>query len=73
MRTHQEAAHRAYVHFENKVFKEILDKNQNSFQAGSAFPDWGYICGYGHEAEEIHWPKMINWIAKYIHDKYGNF
>lgn len=51
IRTHIEVGHRALFHYNSKLMRPILnnDVNQEAFQAGNPFPDWGYGCGYGDE------------------------
>jgi hypothetical protein len=71
MRTHTEVAHRAQLSFDNPIYKKIINEHQDAFQGGSPFPDWGYLCGHHDEGEEIHWPKMINRVAQYVHSTYG--
>eukprot|EP01080_Neovahlkampfia_damariscottae_P005895 gene5895-9723_t len=74
LRNHAECGYRAlkFLESKHKIYREFIEKNQETFQAALPFPDWGYMCGYHDYAEEIHWPKMLNWMFDYFNKKFGN-
>eukprot|EP01027_Heterolobosea_sp_BB2_P005475 GEZU01008368.1.p1 GENE.GEZU01008368.1~~GEZU01008368.1.p1 ORF type:complete len:206 (+),score=20.79 GEZU01008368.1:172-789(+) len=76
--THITISHRASYWFENQeypYYKDYLTQHQDAFQAGSAYPDWGYVpyktCQALEPAgEATHWPPFVDFMSKWIHKKY---
>ena len=54
-------------------YKRWIAENQESAQAGSFFPDWGYQClsGTSDQAEAAHWPEFVKAAVDHLHEKYG--
>ncbi|KAI9295971.1 hypothetical protein K502DRAFT_364515 [Neoconidiobolus thromboides FSU 785] len=53
--------------------RTIIKNNLNAFQAGSFFPDWGYICnGFREEGESAHWPPFYFNSIEHIRLNYPN-
>jgi hypothetical protein len=50
---HLEVCERAKDYLDLK-YQNLINSHQNYFQLGIIFPDWGYILGYGPEAELAH-------------------
>jgi len=53
-----------------KKYAEILRKHRAFMEAGSGFPDWGYICKNENAAETAHWEPFGYEYAKYIKNTY---
>ena len=73
MSTHGEITTRAVHYFasqEYPEYKQILEGHPGAYQAGSAFPDWGYAFGYSDASEEAHWPPFLCAYAAHIHKTY---
>ena len=74
MTTHSMVGQRALHWFEPPShlpeYKELLEARKQWWQPGTFFPDWGYSCGYGAEAEAAHWPPFQNYTANYIRETY---
>eukprot|EP01133_Synstelium_polycarpum_P005885 gene5885-6807_t len=70
MVTHNEVARRAFnfSSFANyPEFGSFVLENIPTFQAGAAFPDWGYDCGgFGDESEAAHWPPFLRNATDYL-------
>jgi glycosylphosphatidylinositol phospholipase D len=69
MNTHQEIGYRAFSKFKNIYYKNIILRNADYFQPGTAFPDWGYLCN-NDGGEYAHWPPFINNYVTYIKNEY---
>ncbi|GAM21015.1 hypothetical protein SAMD00019534_041900, partial [Acytostelium subglobosum LB1] len=74
MTTHNEVGRRAYNFSsfqEYPQYSQMILNNLASFQAGTAFPDWGYNCGgFGDESEAAHWPPFLRNATEYLLKKY---
>jgi glycosylphosphatidylinositol phospholipase D len=71
MNTHSEVAFRAYTMLQNQEIKDIITNNPSFFQAGSPFPDWGYMCSpYQIVSEDTHWPPFTRLYTKYVREHY---
>jgi glycosylphosphatidylinositol phospholipase D len=71
MNTHSEVAFKAYKMLQNQELKEIINNNVSFFQAGSPFPDWGFLCSsYGLAAEVTHWPPFTRLYVKHVKENY---
>jgi len=82
--THNVIAHRAQQWFSDnypgvKPYAQLLTDpaNQQAFQNGAAFPDWGYSCplaelGYPlpDMSEATHWPPFQSAVVSHILKKY---
>ncbi|EFA84561.1 glycosylphosphatidylinositol phospholipase D [Heterostelium album PN500] len=70
MTTHNEVARRAFNFSDFKEypqFQQMILNNLASFQAGAAFPDWGYSCGgFAAESEAAHWPPFLRNASEYL-------
>jgi glycosylphosphatidylinositol phospholipase D len=54
---------------QNGVNKSVLENHKSFLEAGSIFPDWGYLCG-SPGGEEAHWPPFIQAYIKYLNKNY---
>jgi hypothetical protein len=61
-----------------KVYKKIIEDNLESFQAGAAFPDWGYHCimskyvpNLREGSDLAHWLPFQKATIGYIRHTYG--
>ncbi|EGC39443.1 hypothetical protein DICPUDRAFT_96554 [Dictyostelium purpureum] len=74
MTTHNTVARRAYnfSSFEGFTeFKQYISENFDVFDAGAAFPDFGYDCaGLANESEAAHWPPFLRAGSQYLIDTY---
>jgi len=73
MSTHGEVCVRAVHYFasgEYPAYEQYLDANPQAYQAGAAFPDWGYAFGYHDESEVAHWAPYLTAFAAHVHEKY---
>ena len=80
--THNVIANRAlhwYMSDDNPEYKTIIENNLESFQAGAAFPDWGYNCivskyipNLREGSELAHWLPFQKATISYIRDTYGH-
>jgi glycosylphosphatidylinositol phospholipase D len=50
-------------------YEEVLEKYNSYVQAGSPFPDWGYLCGTP-AGEDSHWPPFIASYKAYLEKTY---
>lgn len=50
-------------------YDEVLRKHHSYVQAGSPFPDWGYLCKTP-AGEDSHWPPFVNAYKAYMESKY---
>ena len=50
-------------------YEEVLEKYKSYVQAGSPFPDWGYLCGTP-AGEDSHWPPFIASYKAYLKKTY---
>ena len=73
MSVHGEVCTRA-AHFlsaeDYPEYRDLLMGRPAAYQAGSAFPDWGYSAGYPDESEEAHWPPFLEAFGAYVHETY---
>jgi hypothetical protein len=72
MSTHGEVATRAARYFASDTYpqyEQILRDYPEAYQAGAAFPDWGYAFGYPDASEEAHWPPFLEAMALYLRDR----
>ena len=51
-------------------YEEVLAKHRSYVQAGSPFPDWGYLCNTG-AGEASHWPPFVDAYIEYMQTKYA--
>lgn len=62
MVVHMDVSSRAIKAFKSAdptyPYEEILEKYNSYVQAGSPFPDWGYLCGTP-AGEDSHWPPFV--------------
>eukprot|EP00211_Chloroparvula_japonica_P005305 CAMPEP_0119151738 /NCGR_PEP_ID=MMETSP1310-20130426/46733_1 /TAXON_ID=464262 /ORGANISM="Genus nov. species nov., Strain RCC2339" /LENGTH=819 /DNA_ID=CAMNT_0007144043 /DNA_START=62 /DNA_END=2518 /DNA_ORIENTATION=+ len=80
--THNYVAHRALHRLSTSgefgAFNDLIQRHQGSFQAGVAFPDFGYSCflkgkvgvDLPEMSEEAHWPPFLNASISYLHSTY---
>lgn len=54
------------------LLSSILIKHNAHLQAGSFFPDWGYMCSNHDAAEDSHWPLFWNASVEYFSETYGS-
>lgn len=47
----------------------MINENMDYLQAGSPFPDWGYLCN-DDAGEAGHWPPFIEAFVEYLHETY---
>lgn len=50
-------------------YEAILRQYHSYVQAGSPFPDWGYLCGTP-AGEATHWPPFVDAYKKYLEKTY---
>jgi len=70
MTTHNTVGRRAY-NFSNfdayPEYKEYISTHFDVFDAGTAFPDFGYDCaGLANESEAAHWPPFLRAGTEYL-------
>lgn len=77
--THNVIANTALDWFDELSYKKLIHDNLEAFQAGAAFPDWGYNCIMGkyipnlHEGSELaHWLPFQKELIRYIRDTNDN-
>jgi len=71
MSTHGEVCTRAahlFASVEYPEYERIVRSHPEAYQAGAAFPDWGYAFGYPDESEEAHWPPFLDAMALYLRE-----
>ena len=54
------------------LLSSILSNHNAHLQAGSFFPDWGYMCSNHDAAEDSHWPLFWNASVEYFSETYGS-
>jgi len=72
MSTHGEICTRAARYFASEAYPDyetVLRDYPEAYQAGAAFPDWGYSFGYPAESEEAHWPPFLEAMALYLREQ----
>ncbi|KAM9964573.1 hypothetical protein ACTFIW_004343 [Dictyostelium discoideum] len=74
MTTHNTVARRAYnfSSFDGfEQYQKYVSENFDVFDAGAAFPDFGYDCGgLANESEAAHWPPFLRAATKYLLETY---
>ncbi|KAN0036737.1 hypothetical protein ACTFIV_002044 [Dictyostelium citrinum] len=74
MTTHNTVARRAYnfSSFDGfEQYQKYISENFDVFDAGAAFPDFGYDCGgLANESEAAHWPPFLRAATKYLLETY---
>ncbi|KAF2072152.1 hypothetical protein CYY_006528 [Polysphondylium violaceum] len=70
MTTHNTVGRRAF-NFSNfdayPQYKEYISSHFDAFDAGTAFPDFGYDCaGLANESEAAHWPPFLRAGTEYL-------
>ena len=74
MLTHMDVTDRALNSFKSAdptyyPYEEVLSHYRSYVQAGSPFPDWGYLCET--EAGELsHWPPFVDAYIAYMQKTY---
>lgn len=71
--THNVIADRAHYWLTNNEYSGLISRYPKTFQAGAAFPDWGYNCvipGYSKASEIAHWFPFQRAAIKYLHTNY---
>ncbi|KYQ94491.1 glycosylphosphatidylinositol phospholipase D [Tieghemostelium lacteum] len=75
MTTHNMVGRRAFnfSSFEGfEEYKVYISDNYPTFDAGCAFPDFGYSCGnLAEESEAAHWPPFLRAGTRYLLDTYN--
>lgn len=69
--THNVISNTALGWLENAPYKKLIQSELPSFQAGSAFPDWGYACvagNYATESELAHWLPFQKEMIAYMRE-----
>lgn len=73
MLVHMDVTERALQSFistdDTYPYEEILHKYHSYVQAGSPFPDWGYLCGTP-AGEDSHWPPFVEAYKAYLEKNY---
>jgi hypothetical protein len=72
MLVHQDVSERALDSFQSNSsypYKEVLKAHHGYVQAGSPFPDWGYLCKT-EAGEASHWPPFIEAYKQYLEKTY---
>lgn len=67
--THQDVTARALDGLSTSALKQVLLDNINYVKAGSAFPDWGYLCGR-EAGDKSHWTPFVEALSHYITETY---
>ncbi|KAK5577863.1 hypothetical protein RB653_002811 [Dictyostelium firmibasis] len=74
MTTHNTVARRAFnfSSFDGfEQYQKYISENFDVFDAGAAFPDFGYDCGgLANESEAAHWPPFLRAATKYLLETY---
>ena len=69
MVVHMDVTERALNSFksadESYNYKQVLSKYHSYVQAGSPYPDWGYLCETP-AGEDSHWPPFVEAYKKYL-------
>ena len=72
MLVHMDVSERALNSFytnSSYPYEDVLHNHHSYVQAGSPFPDWGYLCETP-AGEASHWPPFINALKAYIEATY---
>lgn len=72
MLVHQDVTERALNSFKTDSsypFYDVLRKHHSYVQAGSPFPDWGYLCKTP-AGEDSHWPPFLDAYIAYMESTY---
>ncbi|KAN0035880.1 hypothetical protein ACTA71_005171 [Dictyostelium dimigraforme] len=74
MTTHNTVARRAFnfSSFDGfEQYQSYISENFDVFDAGAAFPDFGYDCGgLANESEAAHWPPFLRAATHYLLETY---
>jgi hypothetical protein len=69
MVVHMDVSARALKSFKSNdssyPYDEVLRTHNSYVQAGSPFPDWGYLCGTP-AGEDSHWPPFVEAYKAYL-------
>lgn len=74
MLVHMDVSDRAFTSFKSNdpnqyPYEEVIRKYRTYVQAGSPFPDWGYLCN-SPAGEASHWPPFVDAYIAYLNKTY---